>query len=68
MTDTDLKPKLDCIPTFIEDLEVLPLPIFVTHQTDRSSKKAMWEKIAISTEEQQPVNGKAMTPATDQQH
>ena len=65
MTHADWTPEGDCLPTFVEGSEVLPLPIFVTRQTDRSSKKAIWEKIAKSTVEQQAVNGKTTSPATD---
>ena len=68
MTHADLTPEGDCLPTFVEGSEALPLPIFVTRQTDRSSKKAIWEKIAKSTQEQQTVNGKITAPATDLDH
>lgn len=64
MTHTDLTPEGDCLPTFAEGSEALPLPIFVTRQTDRSSKKAVWEKIVKSTQEQQTVNGKRTEAAT----
>ena len=65
MTHADLTPEGDCLPTFVEGSEALPLPIFVTRQTDRSSKKAVRENNAKSTEEQQAVNGKTTSPATD---
>ena len=64
MTHTDLTPEGDCLPTFAEGSEALPLPIFVTRQTDRSSKKAVWEKNGKTTEEQQTVNGKRTEAAT----
>ncbi len=65
MTHADLTPEGDCLPTFVEGSEALPLPIFVTRQTDRSSKKAVRENNAKSTEEQQAANGKTTAPATD---
>ena len=65
MTHADLTPEGDCLPTFVEGSEALPLPIFVTRQTDRSSKKVVRENNAKSTEEQQAVNGKTTSPATD---
>ena len=64
MTHADLTPEGDCLPTFVEGSEALPLPIFVTRQTDRSSKKAVRENNAKSTEEQQAVNGKTTEAAT----
>lgn len=64
MTHADLTPEGDCLPIFVEGSEVLPLPIFVTRQTDRSSKKAMWEKNGKTTEEQRIVNGKTTEAAT----
>lgn len=64
MTHADWTPEGDCLPIFVEGSEVLPLPIFVTAETDGSSKKAMWEKIGKTTEEQRTVNGKATEPAT----
>jgi len=64
MTQTNLTPEVDCLPIFVEGLDVLPLPIFVTRQTDRSSKKAVRENNAKSTEEQQAVNGKTTEAAT----
>jgi len=64
MTHADLTPEGDCLPIFVEGSEALPLPIFVTRQTDRSGKKTMWEKNGKTTEEQQTVNGKRTEAAT----
>ena len=64
MTHADWTPEGDCLPIFVEGSEVLPLPIFVTPETDGSSKKAMWEKIGKTTEEQRTVNGKTTEAAT----
>lgn len=64
MTHAYWTPEGDCLPIFLEGSEVLPLPIFVTVETDGLSKKAMWEKIGKTTEEQQAGNAKATEPAT----
>ena len=68
MKHADWTPEGDCLPTFVDDQVVLPIPVFATRESDRIASAQIREKIAKSTEEQQPLNGKSTVPATDLDH
>lgn len=56
MKAVDGTPDGNGLPYFVDDLEVLPVPCFVTRETHRSSKAVIREKIAAATAGDRPGN------------
>jgi len=52
-------PEGDCLPTFVDDQVVLPIPVFATRQSDRAVAAQIREKIAAATAGDRPGNATA---------
>ncbi|MBF6059148.1 hypothetical protein [Thiomicrorhabdus heinhorstiae] len=61
MKHADWTPEGDCLPTFVDDQVVLPIPVFATRQSDRAVSAQIREKIAAATAGDRPGNAKATT-------
>jgi len=52
-------PEGDCLPTFVDDQVVLPIPVFATRQSDRAVAAQIRKKIAAATAGDCPSNATA---------
>lgn len=52
-------PEGDCLPTFVDDQVVLPIPVFATRQSDRAVSAQIRKKIAAATAGDCPGNATA---------
>jgi hypothetical protein len=59
MEHADWTPEGDCLPTFVDDQDVLPVPRFVTRETHRTVSAQIREKIAAATAGDRLGNGQA---------
>ena len=59
MEPTDLTPEDDCLPTFIDDPLVLPIPVFATRESHRAVSAQIREIIAAAKADDRVGNGQA---------
>ena len=62
MEHADWTPEGDCLPTFVDDQVVLPIPVFATRESDRIASAQIREKIASATAGDRPGNATATRP------